>query len=862
MGEVYRARDTSLGRDVAIKILPEPFATDSERLARFEREARTLATLNHANIAAIYGLERNGDARALVMELVEGVDLSTRLLAGPIPILDALPLALQIANALEAAHGQSIVHRDLKPANIKVRDDGTVKVLDFGLAKAVERDRATSSSLANSPTLTSKGTEFGVILGTAAYMAPEQARGRSIDRRADVWALGAVLYEMLTGTSAFGGETVADVLASVMTREPDWTRLPADTPSSIRRLLKRCLEKDPSRRLRDVGDAAIEIQDALSAREEAPASIPATAGRPSVWPWVAGLAVAALAGAAAAIGLWPHATPPGPVRRMLAVTGPAGARRIVISPDGRWLAAPTWVSDAFGVYVRRVEDAEWHELKGVSPDSGIFWSPDSRQIGFGSGTSLKRVDLVGSHAQTICDNCIAPLSLRGATWNSSGDIVFAGGTADVLGGLSKIHETGGAVTSVTTADRSRRENSHRFPAFLPDGRHLLYTVRRDNGEHEIRWTSIDGGENHAVASAFSEMAYSGGYLLFVRDDALVAQAFDAGSGRASGDPVTVAAHVAINAAVGRAFFSVSHDGTVIFTPPATLAGLQWLNRRGEAQSVLPDSGVATEARVSRDGAHVVAAVVDLEKSSTDIYVFDVATGARTRLTSHPGWDESPIWSPDNHHVAYRANHGQPGLYVQSITGGDERHLIDQGRVDRLDPEDWSPDLTQLLVKRWSAASAEDLMLVSVSEPVVMKPWLATTASETESRFSPDGRFVAYVSNASGSSEVYVAPFADPSKGKRLTTTGGRSPVWSRDGRELFYRGEDQWVVSLPIRTDPAIEAGTPSRLFRFERGEFGDIVFDVHRDGRFLMYATERLRTNTELPVFHVLTHWFGLVKP
>ena len=866
MGEVYRARDLKLGRDVALKILPAAFGQDPERLVRFQREAHLLASLSHPNIATIHGFEEAGPA--LVLELVEGPTLADRIAADPMPMREALAIARQIADALDAAHEQGIIHRDLKPANIKVREDGAVKVLDFGLAKAMSQAASGVSpsggapgSQDATPTITSPAmTQQGIVLGTAAYMSPEQARGRQVDKRTDIWAFGVVLYEMLSGRTLFAGDTVTDVLASVVTRDPDWSVLPPATPVSIQRLLRRCLEKDQKRRVRDAADVRLEIEDTLAAPSDSVRGMTlASAPVRSRW-WPAAIIAAVIAGAAIGLMVGRPSTTAGNRVRTVALVTPPGSTQVSLSPNGEWMAASTLDGP---LYIRRIDDPDWRELRGVSADGiGVFWSADSRHIGFASGTSLKRIDLVGSRAQTICDPCLAPTTFRGASWNQRGEILFSAAWADLSGGLKKVADTGGAVVTVTTMDRARGESSHRYPLFLPDGRSFLYTVRRSSsGDHEIMWASLDGGSPRRVISGFSAMAYAQGHLLLVRDETLIAQAVDAATGQPSGDPITIATHVRHNAAIGTAYFSVTADGTLVYARAPDSEGLRWTDRSGVALRQLTTARSAGVARVSRDGARVLASVADLEKGSTDIYVIAAETGARTRLTSHPNWEEFPVWSPDGRRVAYRAVKDRAGLYLQNTDGGDEQFLIDEPGPDhRLDPADWSLDGT-LLVNRWTSETSDDLVVVSTDGSPVIRPWLATKASERRGRFSPDGRFVAYTSDESGSDEIHVRAFANPSVMRRVTTSGGELPVWSRDGRELFYIDREGWLVAVPIRTDPTLQSGEPVRLFKKARGEFSP-AFDVDGRGRFLIFSVDSSMESSRYNIFNMVLNWPLLLKP
>ena len=566
MGAVYRARDTKLGRDVAIKILPEAFASDAERLARFEREARTLASLNHPHIEQIYGVE----GQALILELVEGDDLSDVIARSALPLGDALAIAHQIALALEGAHEAGVIHRDLKPANIKVRADGTVKVLDFGLAKLTAGDNPSGTS--GSSALTSPATTgLGVILGTASYMSPEQARGRHVDRRSDIWAFGVVLFEMLSGRRMFGGDTITDVIAAVVTREPDWSALPSTTPLAIRRLLTRCLQKDPARRLRDAADARLEIEEAQHDPDGGMASAHGGAGHkasrlrwPLVLAWAATI-IAAVAVSAVAYGTRSSIDAP---LRVLNLTIPtASAPTAVLSPDGQWVAV---VSEK-KILVKGMRESTFRELSGTAGAGTVLaWSPDSHEVAFQADSSLKRVDLVGSRPRSICDRCVQANALRGGAWSKDGVLLLGGSPDPVAGGLVKISANGGAMERVTTLETARGENSHRYPTFLPDGRRFTFTVRRGNGEHEIRVGDLAGAAPYTVASGFSSTAYADGYLLFGRDETLVALPFDAATGRTSGDPLKVADRVAHNVGTGWVSFGVSDEGTLVFgAAPAT-----------------------------------------------------------------------------------------------------------------------------------------------------------------------------------------------------------------------------------------------------------------------------------------------------
>ena len=872
MGVVYLARDPRLNRHVAIKVLPDALARDAAHLGRFRREAMLLASLNHPNIAAIHAVEEADGQQLLVLEYVPGETLADRLAhehgsSGRLNVKDACALALQIASALEAAHDSGIVHRDLKPANIRIRPDGTIKVLDFGLAKALDlsdagesgstQQSAGSSRLSTEPTMTSPAvTQIGTILGTAAYMSPEQARGQTVDKRADMWAFGVVLYEMLTGAALFRGDTVTDVIASVVTREPDWQQLPADTPAPIRRLLRRCLQKDPKSRLRDASDARLEIEEALSPHADHASAV--TAPLPRRQPrLMMGLAVSILAIASGiAIGYALFSARPNDEPTILSAIVAGRSVDVTISPDGAWLAAV--VNRA--IQVRRLDQTSWRELPGTTGAAErVFWSPDSKQVGFSAGTSLKRVDLVGSRAQTICD-CISPGSTRGATWSSSGVIIVAGGSPNVHGGLWAVPAEGGATRTVTTLDAARGENSHRFPWFLPDGRRFLFTVRRSNGEHEIRLGSLDGAESTAVVSAFSESAYASGHLLFVRSEALIAQPFDLERGTVSGDPATIAEGVRYHPAVGDARFSVSDNGTIVYGSAPVSVGVRWYDRTGRQIGALTDAHSVSRIRISPDDRRVAVSLLDLDKAASDVYILDDSR-ARTRLTSHPNWEESVVWSVDGTHIAYRAVIDRPAIFIQRASGGDERRLIEPADRQRMDPVDWSPDGKSILVEHQTPTGLMDLVLVGVADGTVT-PVAATKAQEEDGRFSPDGKFIVYASTESGSMQIHVRGVDNAAVARRVTTSGGHSPVWSRDGGELFFVDHENWITSVPVQAaGSAITLGSATRLFKRGVVELPQSPFDVDAKGRFVMFQVDDPTATESQTIVNVLMNWTKLIK-
>ena len=872
MGIVYLARDPRLNRRVAIKVLPPAVAGDSASLGRFRREATLLAALNHPNIAAIHSVEDAGGQQLLVLEYVPGPTLAdvmadpSHTSNGRLPLAQALAIATQIASALEAAHEQGIVHRDLKPANIKVRDDGTVKVLDFGLAKSLagaddeDAQAGHDSESLTMRTMTSPAmTQMGVILGTAGYMSPEQARGKTVDKRADLWAFGVVLYEMLTGERLFQGETVTDVIASVVTREPAWESLPAETPAPIRRLLRRCLQKEPRRRLRDASDARFEIEDALSGADEPAASIAPSAPRAAQFRRSRWMIAAAAIGAAAIAGVLGYAfgsaRPESPTSlRQMSVMLLGRPITEALSPDGAWLVG----RHNNRLHVRAIDQTEWRELPGTDGvHYSFFWSPDSRQIGFAAGAALMKVGVDGSRAQTICDGCLVPNLLRGGSWSPNGTIILGGtgGGGAWPGGIKTVSATG-QLSDVTKLNRARGENSHRSPAFLPDGRRFLFAVRRDNGEHEIQLASIDGDEPRVVTPAFSRMAYADGYLLFARGQTLLAQPFDPATGTLSGTPATIATNVRHTVAVGEAFFSVATDGTLVYASALAIDGAVWVERDGRRVATALTDVIDETLRLSPDGRTIAAAIHDLDKASTDIILIDVASGARSRLTSHSMWEQNPVWSPDGKQIGYRGARDGIGIYIQDAAGGNERLLAaDAGQMLR--PVDWSRD--GRILATCVTTSGIDLVLVPVTGgPVV--PFAKTTAADGVARFSPDGKLVTYESRESGSDQIHIKA-VDSSSHVRVTKSGGSNPVWSRNGQELFYVDNDHWIVAVPMSvTGERLNFGPPKRLF--PRGEAGvtTAAFDVDASGRFLMRPYDDDSRAGDRTILNVVQNWTKLI--
>ena len=844
MGEVYRAHDTTLGRDVAIKILPRHFTGDPGRLARFEREARVLATLSHPNIAAIYGIEERGDVRALVLELVEGETLAERISHGggrvrsggsihrTMTLHDALGIARQIAEALDVAHEKGIVHRDLKPANIMITSDGVVKVLDFGLAKqAIEQG-------VGSPTITLGETREGAVVGSVAYMSPEQARGQTLDKRTDIWAFGCVLYEMLTGRAAFARQTFSDTVAAILETEPAWTALPGAVPQPLRRFLERALEKDPKRRLRDIGDARAELDEAARGREhhEPPASGNTRTG----WrfAWVGVVALMALGGATA---VWMRrATPPLLPETRLEISTPPTTRPwcLAISPDGLTVA---FVAESEGqpvLWVRPLSGVAARPLAGTAGALYPFWSPDNQSIGFFADGKLKRIDIKGGAAQTLAD-ALNPL---GGTWAHDGSIVF---TPHQLSPLLKISSGGGEASAVTQLAPGHL--GHLFPQWLPDGTHVLYFV---SGAASVRGAYIGRlGETapRKLLDVSGPAAYAPtGHLLFVRENALFAQAIDSTRLEVTGSAVRVADRVAMGGSFQEAAVSASNAGAILYRGATAGGGRQltWFDRSGVTLSHVGNPDGARKGgglSLSPDGHRVaLARTVD---GNLDLWLLNLErSGVMSRLTFDPANEGWVLWSRDNLHFAFASNRNGPlHIFQKSIDGRTDEPLLvtPQNTV----PADWSPDGQVLLYLTADPKTHLDIWALPIGGDKKPSPVIQSPVEDLNPQFSPDGAWIAYQSDESNRHEVYLRPFHRSGAPVPISTDGGTQPRWRRDGKELFYLGLDRRLMAVPIAFSSngrSVEAGIPMRLFQTKIGGPGisQREYEVSPDGqRFLMDA-------------------------
>jgi serine/threonine protein kinase len=857
MGEVFRAHDTKLGRDVALKILPDSVATDPERLARFQREAQVLASLNHPHIGAIYGFEESNGIRALVLELVEGPTLADRIAQEAIPLDEALPIATQIAEALEAAHEQGVIHRDLKPANIKLRPDGVVKVLDFGLAKLAEATAASGAvGLSQSPTITTPAmmTGVGMILGTAAYMSPEQAKGRPADKRSDVWAFGCVLYEMLTQKRAFAGEDVADTLASVLRGEPNWSALPTET-THLTSVLRRCLEKDIKRRMRDVADVALLL-------EAPPASHVVTPDAPSKRiAWISATAVLSLiAGGtivALLLGSRSRTVPPRVARfevttsqHDLFTTDPPGAN-LAISPDGSRIVY-TSRGGPFHLVVRELDQLGAKPIAGSEGARAPFFSPDGRQIGFATLEELKRVAVGGGASVRVCPLPGAVFS--GATWGPNDSIIFA----QFNGGLFRVSTAGGQPERLAAPDRTKKEMNYVWPSILPGGRAIVYTVMLQAGQTRIMARTLDGDvATTVVEGGFGGQYLPSGHLVYGQGDRLMAVPFDVSTLKATGSPLSLQEGVSTKVASGVANVATASDGTAVYVSgrgATATRHLVWVDRRGThvAQIVAQPLELPRYPRLSPDGRRLALTIGP--STAGQIWVYDLAGSAQPLRLTFQDHNLFPIWSPDGKRIVFISRASSDQIFSIPADGSatePERVIANQNPAV---PRDWSPDGAFILFQEM-----RHLHLLHLTDGKTRR-WLQTPFAELDGRFSPDGQWLAYTSDQSGSAEVWVRPFPGPGAPVRVSPDGGRDPVWSRDGKELFYRN-DLKILSARVVPDITFRVEAPQApLFegRFDSGS--ERAYDVAPDGRFVMIENEPNDNTTSASIVVVL-NWSEELK-
>jgi Tol biopolymer transport system component len=865
MGEVSRARDTRLGREVAIKLLPPELSADADRLRRFEKEARAASSLNHPNIVTIHEVERVDSTSFIVMELVDGKTLRDLLSEGPLPVRKLLGIAVQVAEGLARAHSAGIVHRDLKPENVMVTKDGLVKILDFGLAKLAHPERD-AGELTQGPTV-SGGTSPGVVMGTVGYMSPEQASGHPVDFRSDQFSFGSLLYEMATGKGPFRRATAAQTLSAIIQDEPEpVASVNPKVPAPLRWIVERCLAKEPRERYASTEDLARELTGIRDHLSEASFSGEAVAVAPIPrrrvgYVVAAAAAVLAVVAAAGYLRRSPKLSAPLPIRASLIVPENKGVEHVALSADGRRLAFTT--GDSLWIWTLDADAAQRVTPAGTVDFSGLpglpFWSPDGRFLAFFSDGKLKKVDASGKTIQTICDSEPG----GGGTWGPDGTIVFAPARTSPM---YKVSASGGQPVAVTKLDSSRHETSHRYPFFLPDGRHFLYmatdlTSAPEDPPNAIRIASLDGKLDKAVVPIASAPAYSSGHLIYTREDTLVTRPFDLKRFEPEGEPVPIAQEVQ-HFGVSERLLIVAH-----FTP-RTPSALLWIDRSGKPADEVGVPALFRSARLSPDGRKVAVDVVDPVRSARDIWIYDVATGKRTKLVSGtPGKlysPATPVWSPEGDRIVYSAYRKgrSTALLVKPISGANEEILRED--PSEIWPDDWSSDGRFLAFGSMPAGGKRNFQLWTLSMTGERKASaFATEASIQEnSCFSPDARWIAYTSDESGRFEIYVRPFPGPGGKWQVSTAGGTHPRWRRDGRELFYLSSDNRIMAVPVQLGATtVEAGSPIPLFpvRLRQVSAEDSIYEVSADGRrFLVNSTsgeEPARTLT------LLTDWTALLK-
>ena len=830
MGEIYRARDTKLERDVAIKVLPEAFADAPDRLARFEREAKLLASLNHPHIAAIHGLEEVDAIRFLVLELVPGDTLFERLQKGPIPLEETLRLAKQIAEALEAAHGKGVIHRDLKPANVKETPDGQIKVLDFGLAKAFDEEPADGVT-SNSPTLSAPSTRVGMILGTAAYMSPEQARGIPVDKRSDIFSFGSLVFEMLTGRKTFPGEFVSDTLASVIKSDPDWSGLPPDVPPRLRELLRRCLEKDPNKRRRDIGDVRIEIEEIVAGADALADVVAAPKQALPLWRRALPVALALAAGIVLGVVVSIRPEPANPVLRYSIplpedVSFSSTGRHIVaISPDGKRLAH----TGNSQLYLREMDQMEAVPVRGTEGGGGTsgrspFFSPDGEWLGFWAEGKLKKVTVSGGAPVTLCDAG----NPYGASWTEENTIVYGQGSD----GIWQVSANGGEPELLVELEESELAHG---PQLLPGGKAILFTLAGssnwDDARTRIVAHSLDTGERRVLIEGGSNARYlPTGHIVYALGATLFAVPFDVRSLELTGGPVSVLDEVRrAGNFTGAAQFSLSRSGTLLYVPGGAegASELVWIDRNGQRAPVTDRRSLYRWPCISPDGRRLAVEIGTSE--GNDIWILDLERDTSSRLTVG-GQSRSPVWSPDGEWVAFRSNRsGTFSVYQRRADFSGEAELLLEDEED-LYLQDWSRDGWLLYMVRGEPGDW-DIWAQTLDGSEEPRPVVQSGFRDAEPSFSPDGRWVVYMSDASGTLEIYVTPFPDSGRRYQISPAGGLDPVWSPQADQIFYTSEGRTWLAVDVTADPEFRAGSPRELFEAE-----DYVripgrdFDVARD--------------------------------
>jgi Tol biopolymer transport system component len=872
MGEVYKARDTRLDRTVAVKILPAHLSADPLLRQRFEREARAVSSLNHPHICTLYDVGQQDGTDFLVMEYLEGGTLAHRLEKGPLPLDQVLKFGTQIADALDKAHRQGVVHRDLKPGNVMLTAAGA-KLLDFGLAKSTA-PVAPGSSLTMAPTQASPVTQHGTIVGTFQYMSPEQVEGRDVDARSDIFAFGAVLYEMLTGRRAFLGKSSLSVASAILEKDPEpIATLAPMTPPALDRTIRKCLAKDPEDRWQTARDLLLELKWIAEAGSQA--GVPAvvsTRRRITERVWMAAAATLLLAAAALGVLYYRAATAevrvvrafiPAPEKTTFDFVGNPSAGPVAVSPNGRMVV---FGADAEGskrlLWVRAIDSLTAQPLSGTENGAFPFWSPDGRSIGFFAGGKLKKIEVAGGPATTVCEAAAG----RGGTWGPDGVIVFAPDTAMPL---HRVSASGGASSPVTKFDQARGENTHRWPHFLPDGRHFLFVARvgggRAGGSTEgtgIMVGSLDGAPSKELVLAPSNPAYASGHLLFVRENTLMAQPFDPSKLELTGDAFPIAEQIQSDGAFARSVFSVSENGVLVYQTGMAATGtrLLWFDRTGKQLGQLGDQAIYFDVSISPDRRRVAVNILDTRVGPPDLWIYEVARGLRTRFTFGPGAETNPIWAPDSIRVAFRATpKGVPDLYQKSLAGTSQEEPLLESNTPKF-PYSWSSDGRFIAYQaRGVLNTALDIWVLPLTGDRKPFPFLQTQFLERTPHFSPDSRWIAYVSDESSRDEVYVAPFPGPGRKWQISTNGGDRPRWRRDGREIYYLTPDNKIMAVEVgaRGD-TFEVGAGKALFE-TRAMRGGNVYDVTGDGqRFLVNTVVQAQTSAPLTL---VVNWPASVK-
>jgi serine/threonine-protein kinase len=868
MGVVWKAVDSTLNRDVAIKVLPDVFAGDTDRLARFEREARLLASLNHPNIAGIYGIHESEGTRFLAMELIEGDDLSERLAQGALSRDEALRVSLQIAQALEAAHENGVIHRDLKPANVKLAANGTAKVLDFGLAKALVSDAAGESSPSMSPTLTSAGTVAGMILGTASYMSPEQAKGQEVDRRSDIWSFGVVLFEMLCGRRLFHSETVSETMAAVMMKEIEWGALPTDTPARVRRLLQRCLQRDPNSRLRDIGDARIALEEALAAPDEPQVVAQAATRRSSglaLLPWL----IAAASLVTLGVVWWSSGTgqdSPGPVMRFSLpipeeqqLTGlilPA----MTMSPDGTSLVFVGEGESDTLLYMRHINQQEVVPIHGTDGAMVPVFSPDGEWLAFFDQGTLKKISVHGGPPMTLCD---AP-DLRGLAWGADGTIVF---TPRRSTGIMRVSDAGGTpqeITKLEFEEGSYITPSHRWPEILPGGNTVLYTSTANDSQYvdaEIVAVSLhDGAQRTLVRGGTHPRYVPAGFLVYTRGNTLFAARFDPDKAELTGSAVPVLENVSASPAYGSANFTFSSNGTLVYLPKISKPEdhtLVWLDREGNET---PASAHAREYRrgtMSPDGKQYAMGIV--EDETENIWILEFERDTLNRLTFDPVVDRSPSWSPDGEWIVYASFHdgASLNLFRKRANGTGEAERLTTSESHHY-PRSWLPDGSAVAFEQLGGDTTNDLLLLRMEPEPTSEIFLRTPFFESGPEISPDGRWIAYESNLSGTREVYVRPLSGPGGQSKVSTNGGIEPQWAPDRPELVYVSPDEKLMSVGYSVEgDTFRPQLPRALFDFSDSTFASAQVEFAPDGSRMLVTKDAEEDQSAPRNPTVVVNWF-----